>query len=122
MSVFLNDGQGALGAATVYPARHSGYDDLEIGDVSGDGRDDIVVMSGQTYATPNMSVLAQLAGGGFGAAAEYRVGDQINSNGIGVGDVTGDGRLDVVAAYGGNRRQLAPRGLRPDDRRLLARP
>ncbi len=103
VSVFLNDGQGALGSTTDYPARHSGYDDLEIGDVSGDGRDDIVVMSGQTYATPNMSVVPQLADGGFGAAAEYRVGDQINSNGIGVGDVTGDGRMDVVAAYGGNR-------------------
>ena len=103
VSVFLNDGQGALGGATIYPVRHSGYDDLEIGDVTADGLDDIVVMSGQTYATPNVSVVAQLAGGGFGAAAEYRVGDQINSKGIGVGDVTGDGRLDVVAAYGGNR-------------------
>src|SRR3954447_20502245 len=103
VSVFLNDGQGALGAATTYPARHSGYDDLEIGEVTGDGRDDIVVMSGQTYATPNVSVVPQLAAGGFGAAAEYRVGDQVNSNGIGVGDVTGAGRMDVVAAYGGNR-------------------
>src|SRR3954451_3732055 len=103
VSVFLNDGQGALGGATTYPARHSGYDDLEIADVSGDGRDDIVVMSGQIYATPNVSVVAQLAGGGFDAPAEYRVGDQINSNGIGVGDVTGDGRVDIVAAYGGNR-------------------
>src|SRR3954453_19674231 len=103
VSGFLNDGQGALGAATTYPARHSGYDDLEIADVTGDGRDDIVVMSGQTYATPNLSVVAQLAGGGFDAPAEYRVGDQINSNGIGVGDVTGDGRVDIVAAYGGNR-------------------
>ena len=37
------------------------------------GSDDIVVMSGQLYATPNVSVLAQLAGGGFGAAAEYSV-------------------------------------------------
>src|SRR3954470_2903870 len=103
VSVFLNDGQGALGAATTYPARHSGYDDLEIGDVTGDGRDDIVVMSGQTYATPNVSVVPQLAGGGFGAAAEYRVGDQVKSNDIGIGDCTGDARMDVVAAYGGNR-------------------
>jgi len=103
VSVFLNDGHGSLGGATTYPARHSGYDDLEIADVTGDGRDDIVVMSGQTYATPNLSVVAQLAGGGFDAPAEYRVGDQINSNGIGVGDVTGDGRVDIVAAYGGNR-------------------
>src|SRR3954467_11181667 len=76
VSVFLNDGQGALGSATTYPARHSGYDDLEIADVSGDGRDDIVVMSGQMYATPNVSVMPQLAGGGVGAAAGDRGGDQ----------------------------------------------
>src|SRR4051812_46495723 len=122
VSVFLNDGQGALGPATTYPARHSGYDDLEIGDVTGDGRDDIVVMSGQTYATPNVSVVPQLAGGGFGAAAEYRVGDQVNSNGIGVGDVTGDGRMDIVAAYGGNRPQSRPARFAPTTPRPLASP
>ena len=49
------------------PGPHSGYDDIEIGDVSGDGRDDIVVMSGQLYATPNVSVARPTRGGGFGA-------------------------------------------------------
>jgi hypothetical protein len=52
---------------------------------------------------PNLSVLAQLASGGFGPAAEYRVGTNILTQGIGLGDVTGDGRTDVVASYGGNR-------------------
>ena len=102
VSVLSNDGAGGLGAPTVYPARHGGYDDLEVDDVTGDGRDDLVVMSGQTYAIPNLSVLAQLPGGGFGAAAEYSVGTNTNTNGIGVGDVNGDGRNDVVASYGGN--------------------
>jgi hypothetical protein len=102
VSVFLNDGLGQLGPAVVYPVQHSGYDDLEIGDATHDGRDDIVVMSGQLYVTPNISVLAQRPNGAFDAPAEYRVGDQVNSNGIGLGDVTGDGRPDVVAAYGGN--------------------
>lgn len=102
VSVFLNDGLGQLGPAIVYPVQHSGYDDLEIGDATGDGRDDIVVMSGQLYATPNISVLAQRPNGAMGAPAEYRVSEQVNTNGIGLGDVTGDGRADVVAAYGGN--------------------
>ena len=93
---------GQLSAPVVYAAGHGGYDDLEVGDVVRDGLDDIVVMSGQAYDIPNVSVLAQLAGGGFGPAAEYRVAGQVNTQGIGVGDVTGDGRSDVIASYGGN--------------------
>jgi hypothetical protein len=103
VSVLLNDGAGGLQAPVEYPARHGGYDDLEVADVTGEGRADLVVMSGQLYADPNVSVLAQLSGGGFGAAAEYSVGSNLLTSGIGVGDVTGDGRKDVVASYGGNR-------------------
>jgi fibronectin type 3 domain-containing protein len=102
VSVLLNDGGGGLAAPTAYPAQHGGWDDLEVGDVTADGRDDLVVMSGQSYAVPNLSVLAQLPGGGFGPAAEYDVGTDVNTNGIGVGDVNGDGRNDVVVSYGGN--------------------
>jgi hypothetical protein len=103
VSVLLNDGAGGLLAPVTYAARHGGYDDLEVADVSGDGRDDLVVMSGQSYAIPNLSVLPQLAGGGFGPAAEYSVGSNVTTQGIGVGDVTGDGLNDVVASYGGNQ-------------------
>jgi hypothetical protein len=103
VAVLLNDGAGGLRTPVVHPAPHSGYDDLEVGDVTGDGRDDIVVMSGQLYATPNVSVLPQLAGGGFGSASSYSVGPNVLTHGIGLGDVTGDGRNDVVASYGGNK-------------------
>ena len=103
VAVFLNDGAGGLAAPVLYPAEHAGYEDLEVADVTGDARDDIVVMSGQTYAVPNISVVAQLPAGGFAPPATYRVGANVNTNGIGVGDVTGDGRTDVVATYGGNK-------------------
>jgi fibronectin type 3 domain-containing protein len=102
VGVLLNDGQGGLKAPVSYPVQHAGYEDLEIGDVTGDGLDDLVVMSGQGLV-PNVSVVPQLAAGGFGTAAPYTVAANTLTHGIGVGDVTGDGRNDVVASYGGNR-------------------
>jgi fibronectin type 3 domain-containing protein len=102
VTVLLSDGVGGLGTGVTYPARHGGYDDLEVADVTHDGLADLVVMSGQTYAVPNITVLAQLSAGGFGLSGEYRVGTNINTHGIGVGDANGDGRNDVVVSYGGN--------------------
>ena len=102
VTVMLNDGAGGLGTSAVYPAQHAGYDDLEIGDVTNDGLDDLVVMSGQAYAVPNFTVLAQLTDGGFGFFGEFRVGTNINTHGVGVGDANNDGLNDVVASYGGN--------------------
>jgi hypothetical protein len=101
VTIFGDDGDGLRASAT-YAARHGGYDDLETGDVTGDGLTDIVVMSGQLYATPNVSVLAQRFDGTFAPAAEYGVGGNVLTSGIGVSDVTGDGLHDVLASYGGN--------------------
>jgi hypothetical protein len=107
VSVLLNNGAGGFQAPSQYPVQHAGYDDLEVGDVTGDGLDDLVVMSGQLYAVPNVSVVPQLADGGFGPPAEYRVDTNLearfNTNGIGIGELSGDDRLDVVASLGGNR-------------------
>ncbi len=91
-----------LSVIATYDAKHGGYDDLEVDDVTGDGRDDLVVMSGQGL-NPDLSVLAQLPEGGFEPAAEYHVSTNDLTHGIGIGDVTGDGRKDVVASYGGNQ-------------------
>ena len=102
VSVLLNDGAGGLLAPVQYAARHDGYDDLEVGDVTGDGRDDLLVMSGQGLS-PNLSVVAQLGDGGFAPAAEYDLGGNELTAGVGLGDVTGDGRKDVVASFGGNQ-------------------
>ena len=113
--IFADTGAG-LAAAATYPAQHDGWDDLEAGDVTGDGRTDIVVMSGQGLV-PNVSVLPALADGTFGPAAEYAVGGNELTQGIGVGDVTGDGRNDVVASYGGN----SPTGRLGDVRAVAGR-
>jgi hypothetical protein len=102
-TVFLQNSTGTFDGSAVYPVSHSGYEDLEIGDVTGDGLADIVVMSGQLYATPNLGILAQRPAGGFDSPDYYRVGENTNTRGVGVGDATGDGRNDVVVTFGGNR-------------------
>jgi hypothetical protein len=102
-TVFVQNGSGTFDGPAVLAVSHSGYEDLEVGDVTGDGLADIVVMSGQLYATPNLGILPQLVAGGFGPPAYYRVGENTNTRGVGLGDATGDGLNDVVVAYGGNR-------------------
>jgi hypothetical protein len=100
--VFLQGPGGTLAAPHVYPVNHGGYDDLEKGDVSGDGRADIVVMSGQLYAYDNLGVLVQNGSGTFAPAVYYDLGGEELSSGVGIGDVNHDGRRDVVMSYGGN--------------------
>jgi hypothetical protein len=100
VTVFTDPGGGLDGIAT-YPAIHNGWDDLEIGDVNGDGHQDLVVMSGQGFG-PNVSIVPGRGDGTFGPTIEQSVYEQVNTHGIGVGDTDGDGRTDIAASYGGN--------------------
>jgi hypothetical protein len=98
ITLFADTGAGLVAART-YPVHHDGWDDIELADVTGDAFIDLVVMSGQGPGV-DVSVLPQFANGTFAPAVEYIVD---GANGIGVGDVTGDGRTDVVASIGGNQ-------------------
>ncbi len=73
---------------------------VEVGDVTGDGRPDIVTRD------PNWTLYvdAQTADGAFVQLSKLEVptGYMRGVNSIAVGDVTGDGRDDIVAAVDGN--------------------
>jgi hypothetical protein len=101
-SVLLQKQDRTFAAPVVYSVTHGGYDDLAAGDVNDDGLTDLIVMSGQLYAYPNIGVLHQKAGGTFAAATYYDVGGDILSSGVAVGDVNGDKLQDIVLTYGGN--------------------
>jgi hypothetical protein len=101
VGVMLTTSAGTLAPPITYLAPHFGWDDLELGDVNNDELTDIIVMNGQGFG-PNLQVLTQLASGGFSPAAPYSVGGNILTQGVGVGDINGDGRNDVVVSYGGN--------------------
>jgi hypothetical protein len=84
-----------LNAPVSIDVPHAGIDDLDVGDVNGDGLTDIVVMSGQGFG-PNIQVVTQKTGGGFNAPVSYSVGSGVLTAGVAVGDVNGDGKQDVV--------------------------
>jgi uncharacterized repeat protein (TIGR01451 family) len=102
VAVFLQTAGGTLAPAVMYNAPHAGYDDLDLGDVNGDGLTDIVVMSGQGLL-PNFVVLTQAVAGGFNVPVSYSVASGVLTQGVAVGDVNGDGRNDIVVTYGGNQ-------------------
>jgi hypothetical protein len=102
VDVFTQATNGTLALTGQYSASYDGNNDLKAGDVDGDGLTDIVVMNGQGYTYPNVSVLLQ-TNGGFATAVPFSLGSNQLTAGVGIGDTTGDGRTDVVICYGGNR-------------------
>lgn len=102
VDVFLQNAQGTLARPHTLQALHEGYDDLEVGDINDDGRDDIVVMSGQGFGD-NLGVLLQRSEGGFDPAVYYHLPDTELSAGVGIGDANGDALQDVVLSFGGNQ-------------------
>lgn len=93
---------GSLVLRTLVSTQAAGYNDIGSADLTGDGLADVAVMSGQLYSSPNLTVLPSNGVGGFNAPSTYRVAPSENTNGLGVGDITGDGRADVLLSRGSN--------------------
>lgn len=77
----------------------SAWGPVAIGDVNHDNRNDLVIGNSSDYDT-NLTVLLQTNDGTLGAPIHYPHGcDGCYNLALSIGDVTGDGRNDVVAAY-----------------------
>ncbi|MFD7964225.1 FG-GAP repeat domain-containing protein [Streptomyces zaomyceticus] len=105
VSVWTNDGTGALGTASNYyvgGGRPTGYSaaqlrpsGLKTGDVNGDGRPDVVTVNA---GTSDISVLLGDGRGRLGPATRFADGVPLG-RAIALGDVSGDGKPDVAVAH-----------------------
>lgn len=104
VSVFYQTASG-LSAPKTYSVVHNGREDLDLGDVNGDGLTDIVITTAQQL-TNEVAVLLQQPGGGFAPAQYYNTPNGSAVDAVAVGDVTRDGLDDVVTQIGSTQ-QLA---------------
>ncbi|MCB8901314.1 MULTISPECIES: VCBS repeat-containing protein [unclassified Streptomyces] len=105
VSVWTNDGTGALGTAsnyyvgggrpTSYSAAQLRPSGLRTGDVNGDGRTDVVTVN---TGTSDISVLLGDGKGRLGPATRFADGVFLG-RAIALGDVSGDGRPDAAVAH-----------------------
>jgi CHRD domain-containing protein/VCBS repeat protein/flagellar hook capping protein FlgD/FG-GAP repeat protein len=97
VSVLLGTGTGSFGPRTDF-ATGDGPGALAAGDVSGDGKPDLVAGNG---LTTTVSVLLGTGSGGFGAKTDFLTSSR--PQGVAVGDFNRDGKPDVAAACFSNR-------------------
>ncbi|MEA2687283.1 MAG: hypothetical protein QOE93_2478 [Actinomycetota bacterium] len=93
VSVYRSLGGHAFAPPTVVSAAYQGG--LAVGDVTGDGRPDLVT----TTAGSALDVFRQQSDGSFAEGARYSLPGQFTGS-IAVGDVTSDARPDVVVSAG----------------------
>lgn len=101
VGVLIQQTDGTLADMLLYAVPQAGRDDIDIGDVNGDGLPDVVKMNGQG-TSPDLSVLLQTTSATLELPISYHLSGDSYKSGLAVGDLTGDGKADVVVTHYGD--------------------
>jgi hypothetical protein len=99
VSILLNQGSGIFGMAQTY-AIGTSPTSVAMGDLDGDGLRDLVLSSGPLSPFGFVYVLRNLGGGSFATPVSYPA--SLAPRSVAIGDLDGDGDLDVIAANDSN--------------------
>jgi hypothetical protein len=97
VAVLLNRGDGSFQAKVEYPTGRGGGGSIAIGDLTGDGAQELAVAN---FDAGTVSVLRNRGDGSFAAKHDYATGREPDS--LAIADLNGDGRQDLVALNGDN--------------------
>ena len=106
--LYSNDGTGRFADTTAarMPVDESDTRDLVLGDVDGDGDPDLVLATRGSSGRRQTGLYLNDGAGTFRNANSQMPADDSNSYAIALGDVDGDGDMDVVLGNSGQQNQL----------------